>query len=138
MRVRDASAALEAIVAAATVAGVAVAIAVVDDRGDLVVARRMDGARPRSMPMTIRKAHTAAVMDRDTETFQRELVEKHLDIAYYGDPLLTGLPGGIPIVADDGTTLGGIGVTGKTRGADAQLAAAGLVVFSTGRRTERG
>ncbi len=121
--------ALDAIAEAAGAAGFAVAIAIVDEHGDLVAARRMDGARPRWMRASIRKAYTSAVMDRDTEAFHREIVARSLQIAYYGDAQLTALGGGIVVTAPDGTTLAGIGVTGKTGGRDAELARAGVAAF---------
>lgn len=124
--------ALEAIVAATHAAGFVVAIAIVDAHGDLVAARRMDGARPRWMRASIRKAYSAAVMDRNTEDFHHEIVARDLQIAYYGDPALTALPGGIVVSAPDGATVVGIGVTGKTDGRDAELARAGAAAFSVG------
>jgi uncharacterized protein GlcG (DUF336 family) len=128
--IAQAQAAIAAIVAATEAAGYVVAIAVVDENADLIAAYRMDGSRPRWMRATLRKAYTACVMDRDTAAFQAEIVKRNLQIAYYGDPMFTGLPGGIPIVGADGSTIGGIGVTGKTEGRDAELAAAGLPFFA--------
>jgi glc operon protein GlcG len=127
----QARAAIDAIVAAIEAAGFSVAVAVVDDRGDLIAAHRMDGCRPRTMRMTLRKAYTAAVMDRDTSTFHDEIAARQLEIAYYGDPLFCAIPGGVVIRAADGTTLGAIGVTGNTKNRDAEFAAAGLP-FVTG------
>ncbi len=121
--------ALDAIVEATRAAGFVVAIAIADANGDIVAARRMDGARPRWMRASIRKAYTAAVMDRDTDAFHRDIVARALQIAYYGDAQLTGLAGGIVAAAPDGTTLAGIGVTGATQGRDAELARAGLAAF---------
>jgi uncharacterized protein GlcG (DUF336 family) len=118
--------AIESIIAASEAAGFVVAVAIVDEHGDLVAAARMDGCRPRWMRASIRKAYTAAVMDRDTASFHDEIVRRQLQITYYGDPLFTGLPGGIPILDEAGATLGGIGVTGPTKMRDAELAAAGL------------
>jgi len=122
----QARAAIDAIVAATEAAGFAVAIAVVDDHGDLIAAHRMDGCRPRSMRMTHRKAYTAAVMDRDTTVFQAEITAKSLQVAYYGDPMFCAFPGGLVIRAADGSTLGGIGVTGNAKNRDDEFAAAGL------------
>jgi uncharacterized protein GlcG (DUF336 family) len=122
--------ALATIAAASEAAGYVVAIAIVDDRGDLIAAHRMDGCRPRWMRASLRKAYTAAVMDRSTENFHEEIVRRNLQIAYYGDPLFTALPGGIPILAPDGTTLGAIGVTGPTQGRDTELATTGLESFA--------
>ncbi len=121
--------ALDAVVAAAQAAGFVVAAAVVDAHGDLVAARRMDGARPRWMRASLRKAYSAAIMDRDTDAFHEEIVERRLQIAYYGDPMLTALPGGIVVCSADGATVAAIGVTGKTQGRDAELARAGLASF---------
>lgn len=123
-----ARAALDAIRAAAVAAGYVVAIAIVDDHGDLIAAQRMEGCRPRWMRASLRKAHTAAVMDRDTEDFQGEIVRRQIDIAYYGDPMFTALPGGI-VVQVQGRTVAGIGVTGPTQGRDIELARHGLAPF---------
>jgi uncharacterized protein GlcG (DUF336 family) len=117
---------IRAIVAATEAAGFVVAIAIVDEHGDLIAAHRMDGCRPRWMRASLRKAYTAAVMDRDTASFHDEIVRRNLQISYYGDPMFTGLPGGIPILDAAGATIGGIGVTGPTKMRDAELAAAGL------------
>lgn len=121
--------ALELVAAAAREAGFEVAIAVADAHGDLVAARRMDGARPRWMRASVRKAYSAAVMDRDTADFHDEIVRRALQIGYYGDPMLTALPGGIVIAGAGGETIAGIGVTGKTAGRDAELARAGTAAF---------
>ena len=121
--------ALAAIAEASREAGFVVAIAIVDAHGDLVAALRMDGSRPRWMRASLRKAYSAAVMDRDTDAFHDEIVARSLQIAYYGDPMLTALPGGIVVAGDDWTTLAGIGVTGKTQGRDAELARAGVAAL---------
>ncbi|HLH77185.1 MAG TPA: heme-binding protein [Candidatus Binataceae bacterium] len=123
-----ARAAIDAIRAAAIAAGFVVAIAITDDHGDLVAAQRMEGCRPRWMRASLRKAHTAAVMDRDTQDFHAEIVRRQIDIAYYGDELFTALPGGI-VVQVEGRTVAGIGVTGPTQGRDIELARHGLAAF---------
>jgi uncharacterized protein GlcG (DUF336 family) len=122
----QALAAIGAVVRASEAAGFAVAIAVVDDHGDLIAAHRMDGCRPRSMRMTQRKAYTAALMDRDTTVFQEDIENRRFQIAYYGDSMFTALPGGVVIRGTDGSTLGAIGVTGNAKNRDVELAAAGL------------
>src|SRR5579875_914352 len=106
--------AIEAIRKACADAGFPSAIAIVDEHGDLIAAQRMEGCRPRWMRASLRKAYTAAVMDRDTEDFHNEIVRRQLQIAYYGDPALTALPGGI-VVRQDGRTIAAIGVTGLTQ-----------------------
>jgi uncharacterized protein GlcG (DUF336 family) len=126
----QATSAIAAVIRASEAAGFAVAIAVVDDNGDLIAAHRMDGCRPRSMRMTQRKAYTAAVMDRDTTVFQADMEARQFHVSYYGDPMFTGLPGGVVIRAADGRTLGAIGVTGNAKGRDNELASAALPHFT--------
>ena len=130
IKVAEAEAAIKRIVEATVEAGFIVAIAIVDENTDLVAAHRMDGCRPRWMKVSQRKAHTSCVMDRSTVEFQEEIVRRNLQIGYYGDPMFTALPGGIPIIGKDGSTIGGIGVTGQTKMRDAELAATGLPCFA--------
>jgi uncharacterized protein GlcG (DUF336 family) len=120
-----ARAAIEAIRNAAAAAGFPSAIAIVDDHGDLIAALTMDGCRPRWMRASLRKAYTAAVWDRDTTAFHKARLDRDIEVAYFPEPY-TGLPGGI-LVAIDGETIAGIGVTGK--GDDIAYARAGLAAF---------
>lgn len=130
IKIAEAEAAIKKIVAATVEAGFIVAIVIVDENTDLIAAYRMDGCRPRWMKVSHRKAHTSCVMDRTTENFGEEIIRRQIQIGYYGDPMFTALPGGIPIVGKDGSTIGGIGVTGLTKMRDAELAAAGLACFA--------
>jgi glc operon protein GlcG len=123
---QQARAAIDAIVAASEGAGFAVAIAVVDEHGDLIAAHRMDGCRPRSIRMTQRKAYTAAVMDRDTTAFQDDIVARQIQLSSYGEPMFSALPGGVVVRDGGGNTIGAVGVTGNTKNRDAEFAAAGL------------
>ncbi|MFN2460826.1 MAG: heme-binding protein [Candidatus Velthaea sp.] len=127
---RAACEAIDAIVAATREAGFVVAVAVVDDCGDLVAARRMDGCRPRWMRASIRKAYTAAVMDRDTDAFHDEIVRRSIALDDYGDPSFTSLPGGIVVSDANGATVAALGVTGPTQGRDIELARHGLAAFA--------
>jgi glc operon protein GlcG len=129
--VARARAAIDAVVAAAEAAGFIVAVAVVDDHGDLIAAQRMDGCRPRSMRMTQRKAYTAAVMDRNTGAFHEELDSMHRQIGYYGDAMLCGLPGGVVVRDAAGRTIAAIGVTGNAKNRDEELAATGIPALTT-------
>jgi len=131
--VAEAQAAIGKIIAATEAAGHIVAVVIVDENGDEIASYRMDGCRPRFIKVSLRKAYTSAMMDRTTESFKEEIDRRQLQISYYGDPLFTALPGGIPITALEGKTIGGIGVTGLTKGRDAEFAAAGLPCFSGAR-----
>jgi glc operon protein GlcG len=128
--IAEAQAAIAKIVAATEAAGYIVAIVIVDANGDEVASYRMDGCRPRFIKVSLRKAYTSAMMDRSTESFKEEIDRRQLQISYYGDPMFTALPGGIPIVGKDGRTIGGIGVTGLTKHRDAEFGAAGLTCFA--------
>jgi glc operon protein GlcG len=127
--VSTARAAIDAVVAASEAAGFVVAIAVVDEHGDLIAAHRMDGCRPRWMRMTQRKAYTAAVMDRDTTAFQDDIVARNIQIASYGHPMFCSLPGGVVIRDGAGRTIGAIGVTGPTKNRDVELAAPAVPIL---------
>jgi uncharacterized protein GlcG (DUF336 family) len=48
--------------------------------------------------------------------------------------MFTGLPGGIPIIAEDGSTLGGLGVTGNQKRQDEKYAVLGLPYFTGAKR----
>jgi glc operon protein GlcG len=129
----QARAAIDAIVAATQAAGFTVAIAVVDDHGDLVAAQRMDGCRPRSIRMTQRKAYTAAVMDRNSAAFAEEAAANRRELASYGDPMLCTLPGGVVVKDAGGRTIGAVAVTGNTKNRDEEFAAAGIPFLTSAR-----
>jgi glc operon protein GlcG len=124
--------ALDRIVAAAAAAGMPIAVAIVDARGDLVASFRMDGAHPRFMNVAIRKAYTAAMREQTTDALHEELVRRNIEIGNFGDPMFTCLPGGFYVVDAGGVTIAGIGVTGRTRGRDEEFGRAGVAAFGAG------
>jgi uncharacterized protein GlcG (DUF336 family) len=124
--------ALNRVASAAEAAGMPIAIAIVDARGDLVAAFRMDGAHQRMLNVSHRKAYTAAVREQTTDSFREELIKRQIEIGNFGDPFFSCLPGGIYIADAAGTTIAGIGVTGRTRGRDREFALAGLAAFGAG------
>ena len=73
------------------------AFAVADHRGEMIATARMDGAHPRILTHSVRKAYTAAVMCRHTLSFRQDLEERHGDLDQWGDPRLTTLPGGLVV-----------------------------------------
>ncbi len=99
----------------------AMAFAVVDEAGSLVFATRMENAHARILRHAIRKAYTAAVMERDTITLRDQDAELGKTLADWGDPLLTHLVGGV-FVAIDGEPFGGAAVGGNTTERDAEIA----------------
>lgn len=121
----EAQRAIAAVFEQATKDGRAVAVAVVDNHGDLVCCARMDGAHARVLQHAIRKAHTAAVMARDTVTFQKSMEERRRTLDDYGDPTLTSLQGGL-VVVSEGQVVGGIGAGGSVRMRDVDMARIGM------------
>jgi glc operon protein GlcG len=124
--------AIDRIAAAAEAAGMPIAISIVDARGDQVAALRMDGAHPRMVEVTFRKAYTAAMREQHTEAFGQELARRQIGIENFADPHFTALPGGLYVVGSDGATIAGIGVTGRTRGRDGEFGRAGVPAFGPG------
>lgn len=114
------------------------AIAVVDDRGDLICFVRMDGALPLFTQMAISKAYTSSRMQRDTTSFGNSQRERGREIAAWADDKkLTTVPGGLCIIKPgkgylpaagtiSGTLLGGIGASGRSPQEDEAIASAGL------------
>lgn len=119
-----------AAVAAAVVHGAAmgkaVVAAVVDASGDLVALLRADGAYKASVGIAQDKAHTAAVFGTATDAFGAALAANmtvHQGLSLRPGVVLFG--GGLPIV-QDGTLIGGIGVSGGSEEDDRVCASAGL------------
>ena len=112
-----------------------IAVAVVDDRGDLIYGARMDGAYPLYVHMAMNKAYTAARMLRDTLALQKLQQELNRELGTWTDSRLTDIQGGgciikpgngyIPL-GPGGTVVGGIGVSGRPADEDEQLAQVGL------------
>jgi len=103
-----------------------VAMAVVDDTGNLVAYAKMDNLRIFSRRHALRKAYTAAIMGLDTGAHAQRLHGQGRSISELGDPNLTHGQGGL-VIMKDGVILGGIGVGGYPRGqSDEDLSRAGL------------
>ena len=105
-----------------------VAIAVADQRGDVISLVRMDGGRVFHMQMVIRKAYTSAMMRRNTRKGIE--IRQKTEWAKY-EPVrdeLTVAPGGVPITqpGDETVVYGGIGVGGRAADEDETLAYLGL------------
>src|SRR5919202_2689227 len=88
-----------------------VAMAIVDDTGNLVAYAKMDNLRLFSRRHALRKAYTAAIMGMDSGAHAQRLHSQGRSISDLGDPKLTHGQGGLVIVKD-GVILGGIGAGG--------------------------
>jgi uncharacterized protein GlcG (DUF336 family) len=116
---------LESALAAAEEQGTLMDIAVVDAGGNLKAFARMDGAWLGSIDIAATKARTARYFNLPTQELG--------NLSQPGGPLygievsnggLITFPGGLPLLAEDGTVIGGIGVSGSTVEDDWQVAAA--------------
>ena len=87
------------------------AFAVADVSAEMIATARMDGANPRILRHSLRKAYTAALMCRHTLAFKRDLEERHGALDQWGDLDLTTLPGGLVVQQGD-VFVGGIGAGG--------------------------
>lgn len=105
-----------------------VSVAVVDRNGDVACFARMDGATLRSVQFSMNKAFTAAYMERDSGDFGESLLNSKRTVDWYGNPRITGIPGGVMIRKND-FTVGGIGVSGRPSAQDLELARLGLAAL---------
>ncbi len=107
----EAEKAIAAGIEAATRLNRPMAFAVADVGAEMIATARMDGANPRILRHSIRKAYTAALMCRHTLSFKRDLEEREGALDQWGDLDLTTLPGGL-VVQKGEVFVGGIGAGG--------------------------
>jgi glc operon protein GlcG len=104
-----------------------VAIAIVDDLGNLINYARMDRCRVIPQRLAIRKAYTAALSGQDTLAYADRLKSQGRSVAEMGDPNLAAVQGGVVILQPGGGfILGGIGVSGLSAQEDEDLARLGI------------
>jgi uncharacterized protein GlcG (DUF336 family) len=96
-----------------------VAIAIVDDAGNLKAFIAMDNMRLFARRHAFRKAYTAAIVGMDTAAHAEQLKKTGRSISDLGgDPNLTIGAGGLVVRSKDGVILGGIGIGGLPPTAD--------------------
>lgn len=110
-----------------------VAIAIVDDLGELLCFARMDRTNPMPRSLAFKKAYTAARTRSDTLAYGERLKSMGRTPAEFGDANLTGIQGGIVILRPgDNAPLGGIGVSGRRADEDEEIARIGLAALKLG------
>jgi uncharacterized protein GlcG (DUF336 family) len=126
----QAQAVVAAAIASATELGVPMDIAVVDAGANLKAFARMDGAWLGSIDIAITKARTSRFFNLPTGAIG-ELSQPGgplYQIEVSNDGLIT-FPGGVPLMADDGSVIGAIGVSGSTVEDDHAVASAGAAAL---------
>ncbi|MGE5698776.1 MAG: GlcG/HbpS family heme-binding protein [Deltaproteobacteria bacterium] len=98
------------------------AIALLDDGGNLLYFERTDETQIGSIDVAIGKARTAAMFKRPTKALEDALNKGQYAIATF--PNSVPREGGLPIYSE-GKFIGAIGVSGGTSAEDAQVAKAG-------------
>ncbi|MEJ1237643.1 heme-binding protein [Chryseolinea sp. T2] len=102
-----------------------VAVAIAGPEGELIAFIRMDGASPAASRIAINKAYTAAIDRKDTRLMGEFMTDKNRPQTYWGDDKITGFGGGVTI-RQEGTVVGGIGVSGLSEEDDEAIANAAI------------
>lgn len=99
-----------------------VAIAIVDEAGNLIHFSKLDGTQPASIAIAIGKAKTAATFKRPTKVLEDAVAAgRSVLLSVEG---ITPMEGGVPVVVD-GKVIGAVGVSGVKSHEDAMIARAG-------------
>lgn len=104
-----------------------VSIAVVDETGNLLAMKRMDGASPMTANLCLEKAHCSAISRRPSKLF--EDIIKGGQIGFLTMDTFSGmLEGGEPILYQ-GQLVGAMGVSGVKSFEDAEIAQVAIQKF---------
>lgn len=102
----------------------AMAFAVVEPSGELVLFEKMDGTQYGSVVVAQEKARTAARFKRSTKAFSDSVAGGRTVVLTLPDVIA--IEGGAPIIID-GRIVGALGVSGGTSEQDGEIAAAALL-----------
>jgi glc operon protein GlcG len=108
-----------------------VAIAIVDDQGELVSFARQDRCAPQPPIVARKKAYTAARTRTDTKAYADRLKSQGRSAIEFGDSNLLAAQGGVVIPGPENAVLGGIGVSGLSAEEDEQIAKVGLQAITS-------
>lgn len=98
------------------------AIAILDDGGNLLYFQRGDGVQIAGIDLALRKAESALKYQRSGKVFAERVLKEPHAVALPG---AFPFEGGLPVV-HEGVVIGSIGVTGATAQQDAEAAQAAL------------
>ena len=104
-----------------------VAMAIVDDAGNLLSYARMDKCRPNPQTFAIRKAYTSAMSGVNSADYAERLKGQGRTVSDFGNPNLVSAQGAAVILDPaGGAVLGAIGVSGLSAQEDEDLAKLGV------------
>lgn len=108
-------------------------IAVMDEGANLVGFHRMDGALLASIDIAQNKAYSSVSLKLDTQTIQEvsQPGESLFGLGNTNDGRIVTFGGGIPLKDEDGTVVGGIGVSGGSAEEDMDVAQAAVDAFES-------
>jgi glc operon protein GlcG len=134
MDIEDALRAVDAAMNGASAEGAGpLAVAVVDDNGDLVAFARADGTPIFHRRHAIRKAYMASRVGADLGEFAAERAQRGMSAADFGDGFIGAAHGGVVVrAAGHGAVVGAIGVQGSDREVDERLARVALAALQGG------
>lgn len=106
-------------------------IAVMDDGTNLVAFHRMDGALLASIDIARNKAYSSVSLEMSTETIHEvsQPGESLYGLGSTNDGRIVTFGGGFPLEDEEGTVVGGIGVSGGSADEDVTVARAGVERF---------
>ena len=104
-----------------------VAMAIVDDAGNLLSYARMDNCRPNPQTFATRKAYTSALSGVDSAAYADRLKSQGRSVSDMGNPNLVSAQGAVVITDPaSGAVLGAIGVSGLSAQEDEDLSRLGV------------
>jgi uncharacterized protein GlcG (DUF336 family) len=106
----------------------AMAIAIVDAAGNLILFQKLDDTQPGSIAVAMSKARTAANFKRPTKALE-DIVSSGRSVFLAIEGLLP-LQGGVPVTVD-GKVIGAVGVSGGSAAQDEQVALAGIAALGS-------
>ena len=133
MDVEDALRAVDAAMEAASAEGVGpLAVAVVDDNGDLVAFARANGTPIFQRRHAVRKAYTASRAGADLAEFAAERARRGMSAAEFDGEFVGAAHGGVVVRAGQEVVVGAIGVQSSDRELDERLARVALAALQGG------
>ena len=101
--------------------GKSIAVAVVDDHGELIAFNKMDDCSFHAAKLAQNKAYTSARDRQPTSSLAHWAEETGKDMGYWTDSRFTGIAGGVPIEEND-VIIGAIGISGLSEEEDEEIA----------------